>query len=156
MSAAACAPFAGDGWLFSLNGRVAGWPDSVAELAGQLPVTDLLTLDAPVDSALLWALVRYRLRGGATPAAAVATTVADVAAAAPGSRLNLLLVDADRIVATAAGHSLWIRRGDGSVVVASEPLDEDPRWRPLPEGVLLVADRSGVEVSELPTKETLP
>lgn len=151
--AAACAPFAGDGWLFSLNGRVAGWPQSVATLAERLPVTDLLTLDAPVDAALLWALVRHRLRAGAAPADAAAATVADVATAAPGSRLNLLLVDADRVVATAAGHSLWVRRGDGSVLVGSEPLDDDPGWRPVPDGALLVADRSGVAVSALPTKE---
>lgn len=151
--AAACAPFAGDGWLFSHNGRVVDWPGSVAALAGRLPVTDLLTLDAPVDSALLWALVRRRLRTGADPAAAVAVTVADVLAAAPGSRLNLLLVDADRVVATAAGHSLWVRRDDGSVLVASEPLDDAPGWRVVPDGTLLVADRSGTQTSPLSTEE---
>lgn len=144
---AACAPFTGDGWLFSLNGRVADWPGSVAKLAERLPVADLLTLDAPVDSALLWALVRHRLREGVAPAAAVAMTVDEVAAAAPESRLNLLLVGADRVVATAAGHSLWVRERSGSVLVSSEPLDADPAWRSLGDGTLLVADCSGVEVS---------
>nr|BFE67973.1 hypothetical protein GCM10020092_012740 [Actinoplanes digitatis] len=94
----AAAPFAEGDWLFSHNGVVAGWPDSLAALAGRLPVRDLVTLDAPTDAALLWALTRHRLRAGATPAEAVAATVAEVSAAAPGSRLNLLLTDgrADR------------------------------------------------------------
>jgi gamma-glutamyl hercynylcysteine S-oxide hydrolase len=145
----ACAPFTGDRWLFSLNGRVAGWPDSAAGLAKRLPVTDLLTMDAPVDSALLWALVRHRLRAGAGPAEAVADTVAEVAAAAPGSRLNLLLAGADTIVATTVTHSLSVRSGDGSVLVSSEPLDEDPAWRALPDGVLVVATTDRVEVTEM-------
>lgn len=160
--AAACAPFAGDGWLFSLNGRVAGWPDSVAALARRLPATDLLRLAAPVDSALLWALVRHRLRAGADPAEAVADTVAEVAAAAPGSRLNLLLADPHRIVASTAGHSLSVRVeragevGGGSVLVSSEPLDDDPAWRRLDDGLLVVATTAGVDVSPLPEKPENP
>jgi len=85
----ACAPFTAGRWLFSHNGVVRGWPGTVAPLAAALPVTDLLTLDAPTDSALLWALVRHRLRAGLPPEAALAGVVAEVAAAAPGSRLNL-------------------------------------------------------------------
>ncbi|MGH3712401.1 MAG: ergothioneine biosynthesis protein EgtC, partial [Micromonosporaceae bacterium] len=54
----ASAPFTEGRWLFSLNGRVADWPDSMVKLAEGLPVRDLLTLDAPSDAALVWALVR--------------------------------------------------------------------------------------------------
>ena len=151
--ATACAPFAGDGWLFSLNGRIAGWPDAVAGLAGQLPVTDLLTLPAPVDAAWLWLLLRHRLRGGATPAEAVASTVVDVAAAAPGSRLNLLLADPHQIVASTAGHSLSVRYGEGSVLVSSEPLDDHPAWRALPDRILAVATLTGVDLAPLSIKE---
>jgi glutamine amidotransferase len=145
----ACAPFTGDGWLFSLNGRIAGWPDSVAGLAKRLPVTDLLTMDAPVDSALLWALVRHRLRDGADPAEAVADTVGEVATAAPGSRLNLLLADSARIIATTVTHALSVRSGEDTVLVGSEPLDDDPAWRALPDGVLLVATTDRIEVTEM-------
>jgi glutamine amidotransferase len=154
----ACAPFmerAGEvagGWLFSLNGRVTGWPDSVAGLAGRLPTTDLLTMDAPVDSALVWALVRWRMRSGVPPPEAVATTVADVLAAAPDSRLNLLLTDSRTILATTVTHSLWARHDGRSVTVCSEPLDEDPAWRPVPEGVLLVATPTDMETFPLPEK----
>jgi gamma-glutamyl hercynylcysteine S-oxide hydrolase len=145
----ACAPFADGDVLFSHNGRVIGWPGSVAKLAERLPVTDLLTLDAPTDSALLWALVRHRLRGGADPAAALAGTVSDVVAAAPGSRLNLLLTDGRRVYATTAGHSLALRREEHAAVVASEPYDDDPAWQPVPDRSLVVADPATQTVEDL-------
>jgi glutamine amidotransferase len=145
----ASAPFAEGAWLFSHNGVVAGWPDSVAKLAELLPTRDLLTLDAPTDSALLWALVRHRLRAGAAPRDAVAGTVAKVAAAAPGSRLNLLLTDGSTIVASTLGHTLSVRAGDASVLVSSEPLDADPRWRPVPDEHLLVAGPSTLDLTPL-------
>ena len=96
----ACAPFSDGRWLFSHNGRVSGWPGSLGRLASTLPVEDLITLDAPTDAALLWALVRHRLRAGACAADAVASVVTEVAAAAPQSRLNLLLTDGQTVVGT--------------------------------------------------------
>ena len=145
----AAAPFTDGRFLFSHNGAIVGWPDSVAELAGRLPTRDLLTLDAPTDAALLWALVRHRLRAGAEPAKAVLDTVADVSAAAPGSRLNLLLSDGATLVATTLGHALSVRTGPGAVLVSSEPLDDDPAWRPVPDGKLVVATPSTVDIDEL-------
>jgi glutamine amidotransferase len=142
----AAAPFADGPWLFSHNGVVRGWPGSVAKLAGTLPVTDLLTLDAPTDSALLWALIRSRLHD--CPAEAVASTVAEVERAAPGSRLNLLLTDGTTIVATTAGHALSVRDGNG-VTVASEPLDDDPAWQAVDDRTLLVAGPSGLRLTSL-------
>ncbi|GAA2551623.1 ergothioneine biosynthesis protein EgtC [Pseudonocardia hydrocarbonoxydans] len=136
---AANAPFVDGRWLFSHNGRVAGWPDAVAAQAAQLPVTDLLTLDAPTDSALLWALVRRRLRAGEDPAAVLAGVVTTVAAAAPGSRLNLLLTDGATIWATAWDHALSLRVDDGCALVASEPLDDHPSWTGVPDRHLVVA-----------------
>jgi gamma-glutamyl hercynylcysteine S-oxide hydrolase len=144
----AAAPFHDGPWLFSHNGRVDGWPDSVAEVAAGLPVRDLITLDAPTDSALLWALVRARLRTGASLADALSSVVSLVAAAAPGSRLNLLLTDGRSIAATVHGHALSVLSTADSVLVASEPLDDDPGWRPVPERSLLVADPSAVHISE--------
>lgn len=145
----AVAPFAEGNWLFSHNGVVTGWPSSVAGLAGALPVTDLLTLDAPTDAALLWALVRDRLRAGHDPAAAVGDTVTEVAQAAPGSRLNLLLTDGTTIVATAAGHALSILSTEGSVLVSSEPLDDRTGWQAVPDRTLLVATAAGHTLTSL-------
>ncbi|MDG4830961.1 ergothioneine biosynthesis protein EgtC [Solwaraspora sp. WMMD1047] len=133
----AAAPFADGPWLFSHNGVVRDWPGSVVPLASRLPTRDLLTLDAPTDSALLWALVRHRLRTGHPPDEAVAGTVRDVLAAAPGSRLNLLLTDGRRAVASAVGHALSVCERAGAVLIASEPLDDEPGWRPVDDGQLV-------------------
>lgn len=145
----AAAPFAEGPWLFSHNGVVRGWPGSMVKVAGRLPVQDLLTLDAPTDAALLWALVRDRLRAGVAAAEAVAEVVAEVELAAPGSRLNLLLTDGAQIVATTLGHALSVRTGRDGVLVASEPLDPGAAWQPVPEGQLLVASPSTVNLTPL-------
>lgn len=146
----AVAPFVADGWAFSHNGVIAGWPDSVAKLAERLPATDLLTLDAPTDSALLWALIRHRLRAGEPAADAVRATLAEVIAAAPGSRLNVLLTDGTQVVASAWWHSLAVRRTGDSVLIASEPSDpDDPSWQQVPDRRLLLATRETLEVTDL-------
>jgi glutamine amidotransferase len=141
----ACAPFADGRWLFSHNGRVGGWPNSLAALASALPVADLVTLEAPTDAALLWALVRHRLRAGASPLEAMASVVTQVASAAPESRLNLLLTDGEVIVGTTWTHALWTRQGEDAVAVSSEPWDPyDHAWVEVPDRHVVVATRSTV------------
>jgi glutamine amidotransferase len=135
----ACAPFVDGPWSFSHNGMVTGWPGSLATLAGKLPLTDLLTLEAPTDSAVLWALLRERLRAGEDPARATAELIAKVEDVAPGSRLNFLLTDGETLVATAWTHALSVRESGGAVVVASEPTDTAPGWVPVPERHAVVA-----------------
>ncbi|QSY50224.1 ergothioneine biosynthesis protein EgtC [Streptomyces griseocarneus] len=148
---AAAAPFASGPWLFSHNGALAGWPDSAAPLATLLPPEALLRLTARSDSAFVWALVERRLRGGEGLGPALAGAVTTLAQAAPGSRLNLLLTDGAAIAATTWGDSLWYLAGGGQgrTVVASEPYDDAPRWRQVPDRSLLTADRSGVGVRPL-------
>lgn len=149
LSEPAVAPFVRDGWIFSHNGLVSGWPGTVEKLAEQLPVTELLTMDAPVDSALLWALIRHRMAAGAPPAEAVVSVVTDVAAAAPESRLNLLLTDGRQILATTWTHSLWVRRTAESVTVSSEPWSTDDRWQQVPDRSLLAATPTTLAVTPL-------
>jgi glutamine amidotransferase len=147
--AGAAPPFGEGTWLFSHNGVVRGWPGSVAGLAAGLPTTDLLTLDAPTDAALLWALVRHRLRAGESPVAALADVVRDVAAAAPGSRLNLLLTDGDAVWGTAWTHALSVRVTDDAVLVASEPVDDAPGWTSVPDRHLVVARPGSCRITDL-------
>jgi glutamine amidotransferase len=147
---AAAAPFATDTWLFSHNGAVPGWPGSLAHLVSGLPATDVLSLEARNDSALVWALVLARLRGGDEEGQALADTVLEVAAAAPAARLNLLLTNGETITATAWGDTLWYLSEPGRrTVVASEPYDDDPRWQEVPDRTLLAASRTDVLLTPL-------
>ncbi|TDT42607.1 glutamine amidotransferase [Streptomyces sp. BK208] len=149
---AAAAPFAAGTWLFSHNGAVAGWPGSLAPVAATLPPGELLALEARNDSALVWALVLARLRAGDDEGRALAETVHEVAAAAPASRLNLLLTNGSTVTATTWGDTLWyLSRPGGGTVVASEPYDDDPRWQEVPDRSLLAA--SGTEVRLTPLKD---
>jgi glutamine amidotransferase len=136
--------------MFSHNGVIDGWPGSVAPLADALPAGALMTLDAPTDSAFLWALVRERLREGHPSATALTGVVADVLALAPRSRLNLLLHDGRRIAATTVSHSLSVLQVEGAVTVSSEPLDpDDGRWQPVPDLCLLEANTGHCSVQPL-------
>ncbi|MGV9900524.1 class II glutamine amidotransferase, partial [Streptomyces tendae] len=111
-----------------------------------------LSLEARNDSALVWALVLARLRAGDDEGRAMAETVLEVAAAAPASRLNLLLTNGSTVTATTWGDTLWYRsRPGGGTVVASEPYDDDPHWQEVPDRTLLAA--SGTDVRLTPLKE---
>ena len=143
---AAAAPFASGSWLFSHNGLLAGWPASAAGLARVEP---LLALEAMTDSAFLWALVVDRLRSGTAPDVALAATIEAVEAAGGTGRFNFLLTDGRSIVATTAGDTLWYRRADGGVTVASEPCDDEPGWTEVPDRQLLTAAPSRVTVRPL-------
>jgi gamma-glutamyl hercynylcysteine S-oxide hydrolase len=146
---AAVAPFTADGWLFSHNGRVDGWPSSLAGLAGTLPASALLDLDARVDSALLWALVLHRLRSGLPPASALRSVTGALSAAGVTGRFNFLLTDGMSIAATVAGDTLCYRRDDSSVIVASEPFDDGPGWQDLPDQAVISASPLDLTIQPL-------
>jgi glutamine amidotransferase len=157
---AAAAPFGAGPWLFSHNGLVDGWPAAAAPLAGGLGgAAALLSLEAMVDSAFLWALVLERLRTGVAMGDALAATIAAVSAAGGTGRFNFLLTDGRSIAASACGDTLWYRQADGepaAVVVASEPFDDEPGWREVPGRHLLTATARGVSVQPLAAAEPAP
>lgn len=147
----ACAPFRHGRWLFSHNGVVPGWPASVAALAAELPPTELAQLEAPTDSALLWAVLRHRLLAGQDLAGAVEELTVTAGEAAPGARVNLLATDGETLVATTWGHSLWVREGGDGVCVSSEPYGAAEDWRPVADRQLVVATAAGVKTQPLST-----
>jgi gamma-glutamyl hercynylcysteine S-oxide hydrolase len=67
----------------------------------------------------------------------------------PGARLNLLLTDGQRVLATRWNDSLSVLATDDGVVVASEPYDDDPRWADLPEHHLVEVTAGAVAITEL-------
>jgi len=161
----AAAPFASGPWLFSHNGVLNGWPAAAAALAQpgecdrQPAITGsmshspgigaLLSLEAMVDSAFLWALVLERLRAGDAPDIALAATIGSVEAAGGSGRFNFLLTDGRSIVATTAGDTLWYLRAGGAVTVASEPCDDEPGWTQVPDRQVLTAVPARVTVRPL-------
>jgi gamma-glutamyl hercynylcysteine S-oxide hydrolase len=154
---AAVPPFKSGRWLFSHNGVIEGWPGSVAGLAATLPADLLLDLDARVDSALAWALVRHRLRLDVPPGQALADTLWALRTAGVAGRFNFLLTDGRVIAATAAGDTLFYRRAglEGGVIVASEPGDDEPGWTEVPEGSVITATPQRVSVMELALDERI-
>jgi glutamine amidotransferase len=128
----AVAPFTDGRWLLSHNGLV----DRAA-----LPAAP--AAESTVDSALLAALVFAR------GPAVVAGTVREVAADDPGARLNLLLTDGTRLLATTWGDTLSVLTTEDGVALASEPWDDDPAWTDVPDRHLVVVTPDGVSMEEI-------
>jgi glutamine amidotransferase len=82
----------------------------------------------------LFALVLDQIDAGARPVDALAAVVDDVLTITK-ARLNLLLTDGHEIAATRVGNSLFVAHA----TVASEPLDDDPAWREVPDRSLVTA-----------------
>ena len=144
----AAAPYTDGRWLFSHNGRIQGWPSALEGLIEAMPASRLLTMEAHVDSALLWALVLEALADGQSPDAALAGT-AKAVLEHTDARLNLLLTDGRSITATAVGDTLYWNSGPDGVLVASEPSDDGPGWHCVPDNSLLTAMAGRVDVRPL-------
>ncbi|MEV0308218.1 ergothioneine biosynthesis protein EgtC [Nonomuraea fuscirosea] len=135
----ATAPFADGTWLLSHNGRVAR--DAVKDLADGAEST--------CDAAWVAAAVFQRGRAGAGLGEALADVVVRAGEKDPAARLNLLACDGASVVATVWGDTLFLRRLDDGVLVASEPLDDLPGWQAVPERSLLTVAGDDVRVQPL-------
>lgn len=130
----AAAPFLSGRWAFSHNGVVD---------RRILPLEP--TAESMCDSALLAA---HLADFGPDR---VGEFVVDVGKRDPAARLNLLITDGDRILATRWNDTLSVLRTDDGVVVASEPFDDDPRWMDVADHHLVEADERTVTITELET-----
>ena len=128
----ASAPFTDGQWLLSHNGLV---DRAVLPLSAKTEST--------VDSALLAALIFERGLD------ALGDTIVEVAAADPDARLNILAANGTQLRATTWGDTLSVLRRDDGVVLASEPYDDNPEWREIPDRHLVVVADSHVELIPL-------
>jgi gamma-glutamyl hercynylcysteine S-oxide hydrolase len=145
-------PFTAGPWLFAHNGRVEGFADQSplrARLRHLVSDGRSAAIEGASDSEVLFALTLDRLDQQMAPGAALGDVVSTVVDLAP-ARLNLVLTDGLRLAATAWGDSLFTLEGDASVVVASEPYDDDARWRPVTDRSLVEGDVTGMKVTPLP------
>ncbi len=141
-------PFRGDTWLFSHNGATTN-DAALTDRLGPPAPAGVLDARTPVDSAPLFAHAVRLWRTGEALGAALAEVTRQARDCATG-RYNLLAADGNRLAGTAAGDTLYTRTtSDGGVYLASEPFDDDPTWRRVPDGSLVTADQSGVAVTAL-------
>jgi glutamine amidotransferase len=128
----AAAPFQHARWLLSHNGVV----DSA--VLGPHPAAESVC-DSAQLAAHLFDFGPER----------VGEFVIDVGKRDPGARLNLLLTDGSRILATRWHDTLSVLRTDTGVVVASEPYDDDPRWADIPDHHLVDVRDGEVTITDL-------
>ena len=80
-------------------------------------------------------------------------TIAEVGAADPNARLNILAANGSRLLATTWGDTLSILRRDDGLVLASEPYDDQPGWEDVPDRHLVEVTAERVTMTALnPTK----
>ena len=75
--------------------------------------------------------------------------VAELGKRDPGARLNLLLANGERIIATRWNDTLSVLRTDDGIVVASEPYDDDPGWSDIPDHHLVDVTAGVVTITDL-------
>jgi gamma-glutamyl hercynylcysteine S-oxide hydrolase len=143
------APFTEGPWLFSHNGFVPGFRSGVGrDLQSKVSDKRVNATARAVDSEVLFALVLDRLDRGASPVDALASVV-ELVEDLTTARLNFLVTDGFRIGATAVRNSLFVlddRQLTGSVVIASEPYNDDAAWEPVPDGSVVEFGDGKLEV----------
>ncbi|BBZ36846.1 ergothioneine biosynthesis protein EgtC [Mycolicibacterium confluentis] len=99
--------------------------------------------ESTVDSAILAAHIFARGLDN------LGDTVAAVGAEDPNARLNILVADGTRLLATAWGDTLSVLRRPDGVVLASEPYDDHPDWEDIPDRHLVEVSATGVTLTAL-------
>lgn len=166
-------PFVMDDRLFAHNGVVRG----LDVLGSWLTDVDRALMQGQTDSELVFAYITAEIRRHGDTSAGLIAAVRRIAAELPVFALNIVLAESRRLWALRypATHELWVLtprldrpgparhlvsgREPGEVkvsahrdacpafVLASERMDDDPGWRLLAPGELLVVD--GLEASSL-------
>jgi glutamine amidotransferase len=130
----AVAPFTDGTWLLSHNGRI-----DRSVLPRDLAAES--TCDAAMVAAHVFAIGSEK----------VGEIVAELGQRDPEARLNLLLANGSRLLATTWGDTLSYLVTAAGVVVASEPYDDDPDWVDVPDRHLVDVVTEGVSVTPLET-----
>jgi predicted glutamine amidotransferase len=144
-----CHPFRHGRYLFMHNGQVGGYAQLRRRLESLLPDPLYALRKGSTDSELIFLLALAQLERGEAPLAAVVTAfhqVCEVARAndadAKPVRFSAALADGDdlyafRLSSDRRSPSLYLRDTPSGSTLASEPLDDDGRWRLLPEGTAM-------------------
>ncbi len=131
----ATAPFRADNWLISHNGVVSR--TALAQVRTETGTPSRQQPESQCDSALLVALIFDR------GLALLPDTLLRLARCDPRARMNLLLVDGQRLIATTWGDTLFQIITPWGIAIASEPYDDDPHWQEIDDGQLIQLSRNG-------------
>jgi gamma-glutamyl hercynylcysteine S-oxide hydrolase len=161
-------PFVHGGAAGAHNGRISAFRACVARpLLTRLPEHLFSVFDGMSDSLALFLLAVTELErnpaGGLVEAvrAALAATAEECRRAGTTAVLNLALADASGVAVSRAGYkkpgaSLYILRDGarwpGASLVASEPLDDDPGWAPVPDRHIVALHVEGIEMTPIPNR----
>ena len=132
----ATAPFTDGHWLLSHNGVV-----------NRAVLRPTAAAESVCDSAILAATIFERGLD------ALGDTIAEIGAADADARLNVLVANGSRLLATTWGDTLCILRRDDGVVLASEPYDDDLDWEDLPDHHLVEVTAERVTLTALDDTE---
>ncbi|HET7072869.1 MAG TPA: class II glutamine amidotransferase, partial [Mycobacterium sp.] len=132
IEASATAPFTDGHWLLSHNG--------IVDRAVLPPAS---SAESVCDSAMLAAVIFARGLD------ALGDTIAEIGAADPNARLNIVAANGSRLVASVWGDTLFMLRRDDGVVLASEPYDDAPDWADVPDRHLVEVTARGVTLTSL-------
>ncbi|MEU7631444.1 ergothioneine biosynthesis protein EgtC [Nocardia sp. NPDC049220] len=164
----ACAPFTRGRWAFSHNGVVPDWRGTLSDVAAEFARTAaelgaeelfapvrLLEAESATDTAALWVILCDLLATGspdgtwsAAPAA-LRLLIAAILDRTPDARLNFLLSDGAQLWGSTCHHSLSALVTDTFAILSSEPFDDDPRWRSIPDRSLVSARPGELSVDPL-------
>jgi len=150
-----CHPFACGRWLFMHNGLISNWPQVRRRVEAMIPDDLYPFRGGTTDSEALFLALMGNLGGDPIAAAEkLVLQVTDVVRGAP-FRFTAALADgrdlyAFRFAANDDSNSLYYRTVGHSVVVASEPLDQEREsWIGVPDRSVLVS-RWGTPVQIVP------
>jgi glutamine amidotransferase len=142
----AAAPFTHDRWLFSHNGRLHDWATARKAL-GPL-AADVSDTRVGVDSALLFGLALVRWQAGATLAGGLADAARSVLDHG-GGRLTILAADGSSVAGVVVGEPMHLLATPDGTTIASEPHDDDERWRELADRTVVQVGAEGVTETSL-------
>lgn len=147
-------PMPHDGHLFCHNGGILDFASHSRSLRAMLPDDLYRVVRGGSDTETLFMLVLARVRDASGDlVAGLGEALREVQRISPGSGLNTLLTDgrilvASRFAGDAPNDSLYVLTGGhllpGGTVIASERLDDDPGWREVPAGTLVVVRPAAV------------
>ena len=144
-----CHPFRYGRWMFMHNGQIGGYGGLRRTLESLLPDAMYAARRGATDSELLFLLAIARVERGEPPVEAMLAVLEDTQQLMRGRgieqplRFAAALADGERLLAFRIASdgqppTLYQRRHDDGVIVASEPLDDDEAgWEALGVGAVL-------------------